>query len=118
MSETFHRAAAEADVGENSMIGVVLNGWPIAISRHEGKLYAIIDKCTHANSELSGGRIRRGSVMCPLHGARFELATGKCIGAAYRPLKTFAVRVTDGWIEIAVPDEAPGHEHQPVRAPL
>lgn len=118
LSETFHRAVPEADLGENSIVGLVLNGWPVAISRHEGTLHAIIDKCTHASSPLSGGRVRRGSIMCPLHGARFELATGKCIGAAYRPLKTFPVRVADGWIEVAVPDEAPGNEYQPARVPI
>jgi len=118
LSESFHRAAAESDVGENALIGVILNGWPVAISRCDGKLYAVIDKCTHAHSELSGGRVRHGSIMCPLHGARFDLATGNCVGAAYRPLKTFPVRAADGWIEVAVPDKAPGHEHQPARPPL
>jgi nitrite reductase/ring-hydroxylating ferredoxin subunit len=115
LSETYHRAAPDSEIGENGVIGVILNGWPVALCRADGKLFAVVDKCTHANSELSGGRVRRGSIMCPLHGARFELASGKCIGAPYRPLKTFALRVTDGWIEVAVPDTQPGLEHQPAR---
>ncbi len=117
MSETYHRACAEADLGDNKAIGLVLNGWPVAVCRADGKIMAVIDKCTHASAELSTGRVRRGSIMCPLHGARFELASGKCIGGAYRPLKTFAHRIVDGWIEVAVPEEAPGAEHQPVRKP-
>lgn len=116
MSETYHRAALESDLGDNGITGVILNDWPVAVCRAEGTLFAVVNKCTHANSELSGGRVRRGSIMCPLHGARFELASGKCIGAAYRPLKTFPVRVTEGWIEVAVPDEKPGAEFRPVTA--
>ena len=53
--------------------------------------------------------------MCPLHGARFEVATGRCIGAAYPDLRTFPVRVNgDGMIEVAVPDAPPGMDELPV----
>lgn len=117
MSETFHRVAVEADIGEKTMVGVVINGWPVAVCRVNKEIRAFIDKCTHADSQLSGGRVRQGWVMCPVHGARFDVETGKCIGANYRPLKTFEARVTDGWIEVAIPDEAPGLEHQPAKLP-
>jgi len=116
LPETFHRVGPETDIAENSAIGVVLAGWPVLIARTDGKLHAVIDRCTHASSELSTGRVRRGSIMCPLHGARFELASGKCIGGAYKPLMTFPLRVVDGFVEVAVPAEAPGAEHLPVRA--
>lgn len=115
MSENFHRAVEAGTLADGSATGVIVNGWPVMLARAEGRLHATIDRCTHAASELSTGRIRRGSVMCPLHGARFELATGKCIGGAYKSLIVFQTRETDGWIEVAVPDEAPGFEHMPVR---
>lgn len=67
-----------------------------------------------ACSYLSTGRIRRGAVMCPLHGARFELATGCCMGGAYRDLRTFQVRVVDGIIEVSVPDAKPAMEEIPI----
>lgn len=54
--------------------------------------------------------------MCALHGARFDLATGKCVGGAYRDLRRFGVRVTGGMIEVAVPDAAPGMEDLPILA--
>lgn len=52
--------------------------------------------------------------MCPLHGARFELATGKCLGAAYRDLRVFPLRITDGMIEVAIPDTKPAMEDLPI----
>ncbi len=115
LSETYHRVARDADIAENGVEAGTFNGWPVFVCRTDGKLHALINKCTHASSELADGRIRRGSVMCPLHGARFELASGKCIGGTYQPLKIFPVRVSDGWVEVAVPDEKPGHQHAPVR---
>ena len=61
-------------------------------------------------------RIRRGAVMCPLHGARFELETGRCIGGAYKDLRSFPLRVSDGMIEVCIPDTAPTIEELPVGA--
>ena len=53
--------------------------------------------------------------MCPLHGARFELASGRCMGGAYKDLRTFPVRVVDGQVEVAVPDAKPGMEELPIQ---
>jgi nitrite reductase/ring-hydroxylating ferredoxin subunit len=52
--------------------------------------------------------------MCPLHGARFEMASGRCIGGAYKDLRTFPVRIEGGQIEVCIPDEAPGMDELPV----
>lgn len=116
MTHSFHQAAKAADLVEGAANGVIVNGWPVLLTLLEGKLFATIDRCTHAASELSTGRIRRGAVMCPLHGARFELATGRCVGGAYKALLTFETRLADDWVEVSVPDGNPGFEHMPVRA--
>lgn len=107
MSETFHRTVAEAELDESAVLPFVLNGWPVALCRSGGAVHAVVDRCTHANSPLSTGRIRRGAIMCPLHGARFDLASGKCIGGPYQGIRIFPVRVTDGWLEVSVPDDPP-----------
>lgn len=116
MEQSFHRAARADEIVEGKPAGLIVNGWPVLLTMSEGKLHAVIDRCTHAASELSTGRIRRGAVMCPLHGARFELATGRCVGGAYKELMVFETRVDGEWIEVSVPDEQPGYEHLPVRA--
>jgi anthranilate 1,2-dioxygenase ferredoxin component len=115
MAETYHDVGAEAEVTSVQPLACLPNGWPVLVCRSDGGLFAVINRCTHAASTLQDGRIRRDMVACPLHGARFELATGKCVGGTYPALKTFPVRVEDGRIAVAVPDEAPGYEHMPVR---
>ncbi len=114
MSETYLSAAIAADLSDGDKIGVTLNGWPILVGRNEGQLFAVINRCSHAASALVEGRVRRGAVMCPLHGARFELASGRCVGGSYPALKTFGVRVVDGEVQVAVPDDRPSAEHLPV----
>jgi nitrite reductase/ring-hydroxylating ferredoxin subunit len=116
MANQFHPAARADEIAEGSAMGCTVNGWPVMLAMSEGKLFATIDRCTHAASEVSTGRIRRGAVMCPLHGARFELASGRCIGGPYKPLMTFETRIEGEWVEVAVPEEQPGYEHMPVRA--
>lgn len=116
MEHCFHRAARLEVVVEGKPLAAVVDGWPVLLALSEGKLHATIDRCTHAASELSTGRVRRGTVMCPLHGARFELATGRCVGGPYDPLMVFDTRCDGDWIEVAVPTARPGFEHMPVRA--
>jgi anthranilate 1,2-dioxygenase ferredoxin component len=53
--------------------------------------------------------------MCPLHGARFDLVTGTCIGGVYSALRKFPLRIEDGMIEVAVPSTAPGMADLPVK---
>lgn len=114
MSESWHPLVAEGEFPAGSKLAARVNGWYILAAKTDDGLVAVNDRCTHQASLLSGGRIRRGAVMCPLHGARFDLATGKCLGAAYRDLRTFALRVSDGVIEVCVPDTPPGIDELPL----
>ncbi len=120
MSHSFHRVIMAAAIAEKSLQAFVVNRWPVLVVRDEGRLHALINRCTHqAASFAPDGRVRRGAIMCPLHGARFKLEDGSCMGAVdYKPLMRFELREdAQGWIEVAVPDEAPGPEHLPVARP-
>lgn len=114
MSESWHSTVAEADFPAEGKLATIVNGWHVLIARTDDGLHAVNDRCTHAASHLSSGRIRRGAVMCPLHGARFDLASGKCLGAAYRDLRKFPLRIEAGMIEVAIPDAKPAMEDLPI----
>jgi nitrite reductase/ring-hydroxylating ferredoxin subunit len=110
----WYRLGLEADIAEGTMQAHGLNGWQVLVARSEGKLTALNDRCTHQAARLSTGRIRRGAIMCPLHGARFDLADGRCIGATYPALRQFELRVVDGSVEVLVPAAPPGMQETPV----
>jgi 3-phenylpropionate/trans-cinnamate dioxygenase ferredoxin subunit len=116
MSETWHPLIAESDFPDDGKLAAKVAGWYVLVARTDDGFTALNDRCTHQAALLSGGRIRRGAVMCPLHGARFDVATGRCIGAAYRDLRIFPLRIADGMIEVAVPDTPPGIDELPVLA--
>lgn len=115
MTANFIDIMGEDELAANSGQPFIVNGWPVMICRTDAGISAVINRCTHAESTFDGGRVRRGTISCPLHGARFNLADGKCIGAPYRPLKTFPVQVENGRILVDVPVEEPGHEYRPVQ---
>lgn len=58
---------------------MTLDGGEIALHRAEdGTFFATADSCTHEKWSLgSEGEIEGSELVCPLHMARFELASGK-----------------------------------------
>lgn len=59
-----------------------------------GTLYAIEDACTHDGGALDQGQLDGCRIMCPRHGAFFDVTTGAALTLpAILPVGTFAVRV-------------------------
>lgn len=115
MNTSWHDLTAEAEFPAEGKLAVLLAGWHVLVLRADDGTYrAVNDRCTHQAALLSPGRVRRGAVMCPLHGARFDVLTGKCLGGGYPDLRTFAVRVEAGRIEVEMPDAPPGPSETPV----
>ncbi|HEY3862737.1 MAG TPA: Rieske 2Fe-2S domain-containing protein [Verrucomicrobiae bacterium] len=56
----------------------MVNGEEIAVFRQRnGQLFATQNRCPHRQGPLSEGIRGDGRVICPLHGHKFELATGR-----------------------------------------
>jgi len=99
--------AAEADLAEGQAMTLDLEGRPIAVCRSEGQLFAFDNQCPHSGARLGLGRIAKGVVSCPLHGAKFELATGRCLTAVMGlpAVVTHQVRVIGGQVEVSLSPE-------------
>ena len=65
------------DIPPGTMKHVEVNDREIAIANVNGKFYAIDDRCGHTSARLSRGGLRGNIVTCPLHGAQFDVTTGK-----------------------------------------
>ena len=67
----------------------------------DGKYFAIEDVCTHDYSSLDEGELDGDRIICPRHGARFNVRTGEALTApAYDPIPTFPVRVHNGTVQV------------------
>jgi 3-phenylpropionate/trans-cinnamate dioxygenase ferredoxin component len=99
--EALEDLAAENDVAEGALLGVRnSNGEKICLFRHEGRIGAVSDNCTHQDFPLSAGSLtHRGTIECGWHGAEFDCRSGavkRC--PATDPLPVYHVEVRDGRI--------------------
>ena len=97
----WHRLWPLADLAAGQMRCIAIDGRELLVCHTRLGLYAVDNVCSHAETRLSEGRLRGTRLVCPLHGASFDVRSGAALAApATRPLATHAVRVVDGIIEI------------------
>lgn len=99
------RACAAADVRAGTPKGLRLRGIPIALYRLPEGVFATHDVCTHAFALLSEGFIDDHVVECPLHGAKYDVRSGKCLAVADCDVRTYPVRMDADHVFVAVPAE-------------
>ena len=71
------RVAALADLPDGRGVRVEVAGHRIAVFRVGDDVYAIGDRCSHAEASLAEGEVFDGAVECPRHGSEFDLTTGE-----------------------------------------
>lgn len=96
---------ALAEVPESS----ALARGDVLFARHNGAVVAYRNRCPHAGFPLSRAdgavTVQEGRyLVCPVHGASFELATGACAGGPCNGdgLEPIAITIQDGVIYAAV----------------
>jgi 3-phenylpropionate/trans-cinnamate dioxygenase ferredoxin subunit len=102
----FVKVANTADIPSGSRYWVELKEETVVIFSVNDHFYAIADLCTHDDGPLEDGELRDYEVMCPRHGARFDIRTGAalCLPAT-SPVPTYEVKVVGDDIYIKSPDE-------------
>ena len=81
-------------LGDGGVIGVDVDGKPVALYRIGDSVYATDGMCTHATGLLADGFLEDGEIECPLHQARFDIRTGKALcEPATEDLRTYPVKV-------------------------
>jgi len=71
----------------------------IVVFNYDGDFYALEDRCSHEDFELSAGTFDgdEATIECALHGAKFDVRDGRVLCApAYLPVPKFPVKVEDG----------------------
>lgn len=106
---------ALAQVPQGTMHALSVDGREIVVCRTKDGIHALDNICTHAFARLSEGRLRGTRLICPLHGASFDIRDGRVLGApASKPLIVHEVRIVDDLIEVSVQTGDPA-VHPPPR---
>jgi 3-phenylpropionate/trans-cinnamate dioxygenase ferredoxin component len=94
------------ELGEGQRLYVEIDERQIVIINLAGNYYAIADVCSHDDGPLGDGSIEGFEIICPRHGARFDIRTGKVLALpAFVDIPAYPVRVVDNQIEIGLPIE-------------
>ena len=93
-----------ASLPPGKFIAANAGGEIVAVFNVDGEFYAISDTCSHAQASLSEGDLDGYQIMCPLHGAEFDVRTGKALTfPATSPVESFPIEVEDGDLIVTIP---------------
>jgi 3-phenylpropionate/trans-cinnamate dioxygenase ferredoxin subunit len=86
--------AKVTDIPPERTLRVVVDGTEVLLCNCGGTIYAIEDVCTHDGSPLDQGELEECRIVCPRHGAEFDVRTGQVLKLpAVMPLPTYTVRI-------------------------
>ena len=100
------RVAPVEDLPIGSGVRVEIGRHRIAVFRIDSEVYAVGDRCSHAEASLAEGELFDHEIECPRHGSTFDLTTGEPDALpATKPVPTYDVRVEDGDVYLLLEDE-------------
>jgi 3-phenylpropionate/trans-cinnamate dioxygenase ferredoxin subunit len=100
----FVKVAAVGDLAPGKKVLVEYDGEDVGLFNLDGTFYAISDICTHDDGPLIEGKLDGDCIICPRHGARFNIKTGKQTMPAFSPVPVYQVKV-DGEDILIAPSE-------------
>ncbi|RZO95086.1 MAG: hypothetical protein EVA50_04440 [Gammaproteobacteria bacterium] len=104
MTEEFIQVADITDIDINQSQSVNIDEVDILICNTDNGVFAVEDKCSHADIPLCGGQITGNYITCPVHGAVFDLTDGSVQSPpAFEDLNTFEVKIEGTSISVKTP---------------
>jgi 3-phenylpropionate/trans-cinnamate dioxygenase ferredoxin subunit len=110
----FQRVCSLSELPAEGVIGVEVDGEPVAVARADGEVFALRDVCSHAEVPLSEGDVEEfkgaPTIECWLHGSCFDLRTGEPTNLpATEPVAIYPVRVEgeDVYVDVSIDDSLP-----------
>ncbi|MCE9647477.1 MAG: non-heme iron oxygenase ferredoxin subunit [Chloroflexi bacterium] len=102
----FVEIAPASELPNGERLFVDLGDRPIVIFNIAGQLFAIGDVCSHDDGPLGDGTIEDHNIVCPRHGAEFDVRTGKAVAMpAVIDIPAYPVQIRDGTIFVGIPKE-------------
>ncbi len=95
------RVVAISEIPPDQLTTWQTDGGEVLIYHSRGRYFVYPNLCTHQNVPLSDGYLVGDAIICRLHGAKFDLATGACLRAPARSnLRAYPSAVRDGYLFI------------------
>ena len=102
----FVEIAPASELPSGERLFVEIEGKAIVIFNIADQLFAIGDICTHDDGPLGDGDLEGFNIVCPRHGAEFDVRTGKVMQMpAVVDVPAYPVKIVDGMIQVGLPKE-------------
>jgi 3-phenylpropionate/trans-cinnamate dioxygenase ferredoxin subunit len=102
----YFEIAPASEIPNGERLFVEIGEAAVVIFNIAGKYFAIGDVCTHDDGPLGDGDLEGFNVVCPRHGAEFDVRSGEAVGMpAVVDIPAYPVQVREGTIYIGVPKE-------------
>jgi 3-phenylpropionate/trans-cinnamate dioxygenase ferredoxin subunit len=99
----FVQIASQEDLPNGERLFVEIDEKKIVVFNLGGDLYALGDVCSHDDGPLGDGEIEGMDIICPRHGARFDIRTGEVLLLpAAIDIPAYPVRIINGMIEVGI----------------
>lgn len=104
MPREFVHVAQTSDLESGAKKRVYVGDQRVLLANLDGVFYAVADLCPHAWGVMSAGWLDGDEIICPLHGARFNVKTGEVLSSpAEEDLTVFAVKIEGDKVLICLP---------------
>ena len=116
-TDNFVRAGRLEDVRAAGSMPVRVAGHALALFFHDGRVYAVDNRCPHMGFPLHRGSVRDGILTCHWHHARFDLESGGTFDQFADEARVFPVEIRDGevWVDLAPREDQLAHRRQRLR---
>ena len=102
----FYNITDSASLKEGERIFVEIESEPLVLIKINGEVFAISDICTYDDGPLGDGEIEGHCIVCPRHGAMFDIRTGEVLSLpAVENTRSYPVRITENQIEVGISRE-------------
>jgi 3-phenylpropionate/trans-cinnamate dioxygenase ferredoxin subunit len=102
----YFEIAPASEIPSGERLFVEIGEAAVVIFNIAGKYFAIGDVCTHDDGPLGDGDLEGFNVVCPRHGAEFDVRSGEAVGMpAVVDIPAYPVQIREGTIYIGVPKE-------------
>ena len=100
----FYPVASTSELNNGDRLFIEIENEFLVLFNIAGNYYAIADLCSHDDGPLGDGEVEDYQIICPRHGARFDLKTGEALTfPAVEDIPAYPVRVRNGKIEVGIP---------------